>query len=145
MRATTTPLPPAPDQCSPVRITVKMARPLQFRITYHCYDEYHSGDFLSATHTSAGILSNRFPSPLFFSLSFETNPSIQKLRRILAALSASLSREVGQKVSAPNFCVALLTGTPTLSNHSLLDFFVFSQIEDVVWGCWEEDILSGGL
>lgn len=33
--ATTMPLPPAPDKCIPIRITVKMARPRQLRMTWY--------------------------------------------------------------------------------------------------------------
>src|ERR1700749_4978057 len=66
-------------------------------------------------------------------------PSMQKLRRIRAALSDSLSSEVGQKASAPSLLESLLTGTPTFSNQDLLLAFVLSQIE-----AFEEDMTNRG-
>nr|POE79630.1 hypothetical protein CFP56_07695 [Quercus suber] len=40
---------------------------------------------------------------------------LQKLFKILAALSLSLSRVVGQKASLPNLLLSLFTGVPILS------------------------------
>ena len=84
--------------------------------------------------TSGGILSN-FLSFLSACPCLPSccawKPSIQKLRRMRAALSDSLSKDVGQKASAPSLFAVLLTGTPTLSNHFLLFCFVFSQVEDL--------------
>lgn len=45
---------------------------------------------------------------------------MQKLRRIFAALSDSLSNEVGQKASAPNLLEDLLTESPIFWNHEWL-------------------------
>jgi hypothetical protein len=60
--------------------------------------------------------------------------SLQKLLRILAALSLSLSKVVGQNASLPILFVSLLTGAPSLSAHPqtlskpfLLPDFVLSQ------------------
>lgn len=43
--------------------------------------------------------------------------SLQKLRRMRAALSLSLSSVVGQKASEPSLFDSLLTGAPSLSAH----------------------------
>ncbi len=56
-----------------------------------------------------------------------------------AALSDSLSRELGQNASAPSLFDSLLTGTPTLSNHLFVFDLVLSQA-----GEFEDDILNWG-
>lgn len=61
---------------------------------------------------------------------------MQKLLKIRAALSDSLSNDVGQNASAPSLFEALLTGTPTFSNHFFPLALVFPQddsLDDVVW------------
>jgi hypothetical protein len=47
----------------------------------------------------------------------EENYSLQKLLKILAALSLSLSKVVGQKASLPILFDSLFTGAPSLSAH----------------------------
>ena len=69
-------------------------------------------------------------------------PSMQKLRRMRAALSDSLSRDVGQKASAPSLFESLLTGAPIFSNHDLLLVLVFAQAEVLEDGC---DAIAIGL
>ena len=68
-------------------------------------------------------------------------PSIQKLRRIPAALSDSLSSEVGQKASAPSLLESLFTGAPIFSNHDLLLALVFPQVDAGEDACCD-DILE---
>jgi len=47
----------------------------------------------------------------------EKNDLLQKLLKILAALSLSLSKVVGQNASLPILFDSLLTGAPSLSAH----------------------------
>jgi hypothetical protein len=66
---------------------------------------------------------------------------MQKLRRMRAALSDSLSSEVGQKASAPSLLESLFTGAPIFSNHDLLLAFVFPQVDACEDVCYD-DILD---
>ncbi len=81
---------------------------------------------------------------------------MQKLRRIRAALSDSLSSDysgrvrvlpqvsrsskdmltAGQNASAPSLLESLLTGPPTFWNQLLLADLVLSHMDDLD-GCWE--------
>ena len=73
---------------------------------------------------------------------------LQKLRRIRAALSLSLSKVVGQKASEPNLFDSLLTGAPSLSAQPqslskpvLLVVLVFSHVVC----CWGIVSSRGGV
>jgi hypothetical protein len=54
---------------------------------------------------------------------------MQKLLKIRAALSDSLSSGVGQNVSAPSLFESLFMGGPTFSNQDLVAALVLSHTE----------------